>query len=341
MAFAATSLGGPVIAAPVTYEMVTVGDAGNTADTTGYGAVGYEYRIGKYEVTIGQYTTFLNAVAKADPYGLYNGNMATDLAVAGIARTGVYGAYSYSPLAPAGLTPTGASSPENRPISYISWFDAARFANWMHNGQGNGDTETGAYTLNGATGGDGPAKNPGARFSIPTENEWYKAAYYKGGGTNAGYWTYATQSSSYPDNWIGNGTNHANYYLYRYSVTWTSVYSSSQNYLTEVGAFADSESAYGTFDQTGNVREWNDLDGSTSSVRGLRGGTCFYDLQFVGSSERSIFSTWDENNGMGFRLAGIAPSAVPEIDPAAMGSVLAFVGGALGLLERRRLKRAA
>ena len=28
--------------------------------------------------------------------------------------------------------------------------------------------------------------------------------------------------------------------------------------------------------------------------------------------------------------------AVPEIDPAGMGSVLALVGGALGLLERRR-----
>jgi hypothetical protein len=32
------------------------------------------------------------------------------------------------------------------------------------------------------------------------------------------------------------------------------------------------------------------------------------------------------------------PSAVPEIDPAGMGSVLALITGALGLLERRRLK---
>lgn len=34
------------------------------------------------------------------------------------------------------------------------------------------------------------------------------------------------------------------------------------------------------------------------------------------------------------------PSSVPEIDPAGMGSVLALVAGAIGLLERRRLKAA-
>jgi hypothetical protein len=66
----------------------------------------------------------------------------------------------------------------NRPITYVSWFDAARFANWMTNGQGSGSTETGAYDL---TDGDlfvAPAKTPGAVFSIPTENEFYKAAYF-------------------------------------------------------------------------------------------------------------------------------------------------------------------
>jgi hypothetical protein len=42
-----------------------------------------------------------------------------------------------------------------------------------------------------------------------------------------------------------------------------------------------------------------------------------------------------------FSFASVpAPSPVPEIDPAGMGSVLALVTGALGLLERRRLKAA-
>ena len=76
----------------VTIDMVTVGNPGNAPDTevmtccgsstgtTGYGSVGYRYRIGKYEVTAGQYTEFLNAVAKADPNGLYNTEMASDSA---------------------------------------------------------------------------------------------------------------------------------------------------------------------------------------------------------------------------------------------------------------------
>jgi len=59
----------------VTLDMVPVGNAGNAADTSGYGAVGYNYNIGKYDVTLGQYTAFLNAVAKTDTYGLYNSYM--------------------------------------------------------------------------------------------------------------------------------------------------------------------------------------------------------------------------------------------------------------------------
>jgi len=159
-------------ATPVTIDWVTVGDPGNAADTTGYGAVAESFRIGKYEVTIQQYTAFLNAVAASDPYSLYSTNMAGDLNIAGISRSGTSGGYSYSVINNGGLS-------GNRPITFVSWFDAARFANWMQNGQGSGSTETGAYTLvGGQTSGTAPAKNPGATFYIPTENEWYKAAFY-------------------------------------------------------------------------------------------------------------------------------------------------------------------
>ncbi len=149
--------------------MVAVGNPGNASDArTGFGRVNYEYNISKYEVTIQQYINFLNAVAASGPYGLYNANMATDLAVAGIARSGNSGSYTYSVISPAGSVAPGASSPGNRPIAYIDWFDAARFANWMHNGQGNGDTETGAYTLRGAKNGATVPANRNARFTIPT-----------------------------------------------------------------------------------------------------------------------------------------------------------------------------
>ena len=272
----------------ITYELVTVGNPGNANDpATGnvYGGVAYEYQIGKYDVTIGQYTAFLNAVAQTDAYSLFNANMANELNIAGISQAGSSGAYTYSVIGPSGATPPGASSPANRPITYVSWWDAARFSNWMANGQPTGaqgptTTEDGAYNVNGVTSGGAVVRNAinpntGAAptFYIPLENEWYKAAYYspvKGGAGFPGYYTYATQSDTTPGNTIGSGANQANYSNLVYAVTQSSIFSPGQNYLTDVGAFTGSESFYGTFDQTGNVFQWNDMDGSADSGRGMR-----------------------------------------------------------------------
>ena len=319
----------------VTYEMVTVGDAGNAADTTGYGAVNYEYQIGKYDVTIGQYTAFLNAVARTDTYGLYHTSMATNLNIAGISRSGSPGTYTYS------VMDNGGSS-ANRPITYVSWFDAARFANWMQNGQGSGSTETGAYTLvGGQTSGIAPARNASATFWIPTENEWYKAAYYQpqaSGGPSDSYWNYATKSDTAPGNTIGSTPNQINYYLNGSYAIGGSSYSFTQNYLTDVGAFTGSASFYGTFDQSGLVFQWNDLTGSTpGSDRGSRGGGIFSGASYVSSSHRYVSSASSSGVDCGFRLAGPSNATpVPEIDPAGMCSVMALVSGFLALLERRR-----
>src|SRR5258708_4804016 len=162
----------------VTIALVPVGNPGNAADSTGYGAVGYSYSIGKYDVTTSQYTTLLNAVAATDAYGLWNVNMANPFVMptVGIQRSGSSGSYSYSVIGNG-----------NVPVYYVSWGDAARFSNWLQNGQptgaeGPGTTETGAYTLNGATSSAAlmaVTRNPGATFFLPTENEWNKAAYYK------------------------------------------------------------------------------------------------------------------------------------------------------------------
>jgi len=315
----------------VTIDWVTVGNPGNANDTDGYGAVANSYQIGKYDVTIQQYTDFLNAVAANDTYSLYNTSMASDLNIAGISQAGSSGSYIYSVIGSSG----------NKPITYVSWFDAARFANWMQNGQGSGSTENGAYTLGGATTGNAVAVNSGATFYIPTESQWYKAAYYSptlnsGAG---GYYAYATQSNTDPGNVVGSGANQANYNNGVYSVTQSADYDLNQNYLTDVGAFTNSTSYYGTFDQDGNVAQWNDLDGTAGSSRGLRGV-----IWFCGGHGPCYGPTIDpsnEDNGIGFRLASpvSGPTPVPEIDPAGMGSVLALIGGGLGLLERRR-KRA-
>ena len=88
---------------------------------------------------------------------------------------------------------------EDYPVVNVTWYDAIRFANWMNNGQGNGDTETGAYTILGGTptpsNGDSITRNP-ARQSMPSENEWYKAAYYD--PTTTSYYLYPTSSNTPP-----------------------------------------------------------------------------------------------------------------------------------------------
>ena len=315
----------------VTIDMVTVGNAGNANDpATGdtFGGVNYSYQIGKYDVTIQQYTDFLNAAAKTDPYSLYNASMATDLNIAGISRAGSSGSYTYSVIGSTG----------NKPITYVSWWDAARFANWMQNGQGSGDTETGAYTLGGATSGNAVAKNPGATFYVPTENEWYKAAFYSPtlNSGSGGYWKYATQSNSDPGNVVGSGANQANYYTGAgYSVTQSGDYDANQNYLTDVGAFTNSASFYGTFDQSGNVAQWNDLDGSAGSSRGLRGGDSVDNAFGLSSSFRYEGETSEEPSNFGFRLA--SPVAVPE--PSTYAMALAGLGFT-GYSMFRRRKRA-
>ena len=332
----------------VSYQMVAVGDVGNAADSTGYGAVAYAYSIGKYDVTIGQYTAFLNAVATTDTNGLYNTSMGTTLNMAGISRSGSSGSYSYAVM-------NNGGSSANRPISFVSWFDAARFANWMANGQPTGaqsatTTEDGAYDLIHAASGTAPAKNgtnpntsAAPTYWIPTENEWYKAAYYQpsaSGGPNDGYWAYSTQSDTAPGNSIGSSANQANYKTASgYAVTSSNTYSASQYYTTDVGAFTTSVSYYGTFDQTGNVYQWNDLDGASGTNRGRRGSYFGSALANISSSYRFSLVATSEAVGTGFRLAGAAPVVVPEIDPAGLGSVVAMLSGVLGLAERRRVRR--
>lgn len=296
-------------------ETVAVGDAGNAGDTRYryYGGVNYAYKIGKYEVTAAQYTDFLNSKAKSDQYGLYNTSMA-DVANSygcNIQRNGSSGSYTYSVLL----------DWANMPVNYVSIWDACRFNNWLHNGQGNGDTETGAYTLAGFNGDKSITikRNADAKWFVPSENEWYKAAYYKGGGANAGYWEYPTQSNSIPSNDlvdIDTGNN-ANFKQDGYAI-------GGPYYRTNVGEFENSESAYGTFDQGGNVWERNEASGTFS---GLNGSSFEYSSYCLRAQNRYITFPTSESSDMGFRVA----AAVPE-----PSSFIALLGGLLSLLGIRR-----
>jgi formylglycine-generating enzyme required for sulfatase activity len=314
---------GGVAAAQVSIVTVPVGNPGNAPDTqvmsdgtTGYGAVSYAYNIGKYDVTAGQYMAFLNAVAKTDTFGLYSSYMSTETSYGcGIVQSGTSGNYSYA-----------TTKNLNFPVNYVSWGDAARFCNWLQNGQpnapqGNGTTETGAYTLNGAITDASlltVSRNPGAVWCIPTENEWYKAAYYN--PVNSNYYLYPTQSNSTPSNVLSvTGINNANYFN---GISYTD----PTNYLTSVGAFAASPSVYDTYDQGGDVKQWNEANIS-DTYRGLRGGSFNYSGNILQSSYRDI--GYPSNAGYG--SVGFRVSQVPE--PASLG-ILGI--GVIGMLVRRR-----
>ncbi len=317
MALAGLLALGSMAQAEVVIDWVLVGDPGNTPDTRyatpGYGGVDYEYYIGKYEVANGQYIEFLNAVASfEDPAGLYNPQMATSFG--GIERTGTPGDYSYGPK-------DGDANWLTKPVDYVSWYDAARFANWLHNGQPTGlqtdaTTEDGVYDVSLGT---EATRKPGAQVSLPSEDEWYKAAYYKGGGPDAGYWTYATQSDVVPDNnppWEDSG-NSANYYDDGFAV-------GPPYYSTDVGAYTLSESPYGTLSQAANLGEWNEALFESGS-RGFRGAGWPVTGDYLGAFRRwGAFPWMEDYGGVGFRLARI-----PE------PGTLALFGFAAAMLLRR------
>ena len=290
--------------ADINIDTVLVGNANNAADSTSYGSVSYNYHIGTYEVTNSQYTAFLNATAATDTHSLYNTNMSSNTH-GGITRSGSSGSYTYSVK----------SGFDNKPVNYVSFWDAARFSNWLTKG----GTETGVYNLNGTTAPtnntitrDATAFNNGG-VAVASENEWYKAAYYDPtlNSGSGGYWLYPTQSNSIT-------TTDANFDI-------------SVGTVTDVGTYAADPSFYGTFDQGGNAWEWND-EILFTSARGLRGGSfTSSDSALQSSFNFASFDPTIENKDLGFRVSSLAP--IPE--PSAYAAILGCLGLSLALVRRK------
>jgi sulfatase modifying factor 1 len=291
-------------------EWVTVGDAGNAPDKTGYGAVAYEFQISKYEITAAQYAEFLNAVAvKGDPHALWHPSMGStglsDMNQGGIRkdsplfldRIGKPGEYRYQAI----------EGQERRPVVYISFMEAMRFANWLHNGEGKGDTEKGAYDI--PKDGGLARHEAGAKVWIPTEDEWYKAAYFQPeaeGGPTGGYWLYPMRSNDKPRTPAAGDkeTNAANFGR-SYPQAWP------------VGSYANAASYYGTFDQGGNAWEWNEAV-VFDSQRGMRGGSMAHTVEKLRSAVRTYSAPAKRYPDTGFRLARAMPKAgdAPSAQPA-------------------------
>ena len=274
----------------VAIPFVSVTNAGNTPDTNGKGAVPYNFRIGRFEINNHQYAAFLNAIAADDPHLVYTTNMTAD-AHGGIVRSGAPGDYRY----------TVKPGLEHRPLVWVEFHAALRFCNWLHHGQPTGPqdattTEDGAYTMTlDAELANTITRNAHARFWLPSDDEWYKAAYHQpaaAGGAATGYWQFPTRSNDVPFSEMPpGGANSAN-------ACCETGYQS-----TPVGSYLNTFSFYGAFDMAGNVEEWTE-EIVYQTNRRLRGGSWYYN-ELYSHVDDFEFDTPDyDANGIGFRVAG-------------------------------------
>ncbi len=263
------------------------------------GQVDHEFAMAKHEVAVEHYVAFLNAKATThDPYGLYNPDSTTD-DLGYVLRYGegtVESPYYYR----------AKPGKERFPINFISWYDAARFVNWLANGQGDGDTENGVYDMNL----EEPTRLPGAPVFIPNGDEWQKAAHYDprtsaegGPAMDKHYWMYPQMTNDRPIRAIldaqGNITN-PQPYLSHYDNE------SRRDGHCKVDSGSDGTgSYYGVMHMGGNVVEWiEDRDGVPEPLhQQIRGG----DLENGSGDQRNHFVNiapidWESTDN-GLRLA--------------------------------------
>jgi len=284
-------------------DFVNIGYAGNAADiafpgaSRGYGAVDHNYRIGTLEVTIEQFTKAYaadNRIGSGDE-GYWNSGDGVSTPKVG----------------------TGA------PVSYVSVWEAMKFANWLTTG----DAYTGAYQFTrGLFGGDygltaidrdAAVATYGTVYVLPTEDEWYKAGYFKSDAS--GYSLYANGSDDAAD--LTHGTTDGwNYYKDDYAI-------GSPNYVWETGFGGEEQN--GTYDMMGNIAEWTETarDGTLKGYRVVRGGTTHGDEYVLRASYFHTSNPYNGGPSPGFRVA-----VIPE--PSSMAMVGVVSG--FGLFIRRK-----
>jgi hypothetical protein len=286
-----------------TIDFVPIGNPGNGNDATGpdytgdgglyatpYGGVPYEYRMAVTEAPT-------DWITKATALGL--ANVIAD----------AYGA--------------------SQPAANMTWYEAAAFVNFLNTSTGH----QAAYQLTGVTaltpwasgdawqlGGENLYRHKDAYYFLPSEDEWYKAAYHKNDGVTANYWDYATGSNRSPIA-VSSGT-----------AAETVVY--NQPFPGQGPAAvknAGGLSAYGTMGQSGNVWEWNESDSdginnSASRSRTFRGGEWASPVRTVSSRAHNFGNPVAGDGSIGFRVA-----SVPE-----PSSTVLILGSGLMFLARRR-----
>ncbi|MEQ8846359.1 SUMF1/EgtB/PvdO family nonheme iron enzyme [Botrimarina sp.] len=240
---------------------VEIGSPGNAADTTGdpnpAGRVDYSYQIGKFEVP-------QEAIRKANAQSALDGE-------------------------PLNL-PMRVDLGPQKPMVGLSWFQIARFVNWLNAEAGSPPAykfnEAGDF-LNWEPGDPGynpanPYRNARTLYALPTADEWYKAAYYD--PAIDAYWDYPTGSDTPPVP-VASGVDPG-------TAVWDQPTGPADVTL------AGGPSPFGTVGQGGNVFEWNEtavglLNDDAGARRIVRGGS-------------SSVSITPENMASFIRVAGTA-----------------------------------
>jgi formylglycine-generating enzyme required for sulfatase activity len=287
-------------------EFVTIGNAGNAADTTGSpnpaGAVAYEYGIGKFEVS-------------EDMIDKFNASQSLQI--------------------------TKDTRGTAKPATNVSWNEAARFVNWLNTSTGGfaaynfttGDVNDNIAVWTAADTLDYDATNPyrskRATYVLPSYNEWYKAAYYN--RTNSTYYNFANGSDTAPGA-VASGTADN-----------TAVYNQSFDQGPADVNLAGGLSPYDVMGLGGNVSEWEEssddlANSSGSSSRGIRGGRWSSSFSGLSSSSRGSFDPSDTDSDFGFRVASLPSSAAAAVPEPSM-MVIGTLFGLGGLMAKRRMKK--
>jgi formylglycine-generating enzyme required for sulfatase activity len=301
-----------------TIDFVHIGNPGNVADTTGTpnpaGAVPYTFQIGKYEISRGT-----------------------------IAAANAAGGLGLALFDMSGLGGNGA----NQPATGLSWPEMAKFVNWLNSSTGHAP----AYKFDAQ--GDFQLWTPGdlgynasnqyrnslAKYVLPSNDEWYKAAFYN--PANGTYYDFATGSNSTPIPTTGG------------TVAGTVVYGVTPFTLGPAQVhLAGGLSPYGTMGQSGNVGEWMEsmtpplLGGPNTNndpnrQRVIRGGGFLLPLTSASvgylSANPSILQSGPASSFPGYSDVGFrVVSLIPEPSSAMICAAGTVVVGAWRSRTKRR-----
>jgi len=268
-------------------EFAAIGDAGNASGGGGYGSVLYDYRVSVHEVSEDVLQRAVNGGLSGVTAGAWSGN---------------------------------------QPSAFVDWFEAAAFVNFLNTDRGFAPAydlawDGESWTMNlwssadaWQLGGENLYRHKDTFYFLPSENEWFKAAYYQGGGTNAAYWDYPTQANTAPGA-VASGTTAG-----------TAVYDGQSEPAPVL--FSGGLSAYGHRGLGGNVAEWTEsawdgLNNSVSEDRTVRGGDWFGGAEALASSSRDINAPLYESDFIGFRVASVPePRAVTLVLLAGLGAAI-------------------